>query len=185
MSSPDIALAGPRPRIPLRHHIDRLRARLSGRRVDFGLSLVPDNNLLSHARTELHLAGMLDEDSSYGGMLGTSTLRLMKLFALEGHSGGSASMQTALFEKVSRYQPLTPLTGAADEWNEIAEQNGKPLYQNRRCSHVFKEGDYAYDINGKVFREPSGACFTSSDSRVPVTFPYTPTTEYVDVPAAA
>jgi len=47
---------------------------------------------------------------------------------------------------------------------------------------VFKdETGEAYDINGKVFREPSGSCYTSFESRVPVTFPYTPTTEYVDV----
>lgn len=56
-------------------------------------------------------------------------------------------------------------------------------HQNKRCSHVFKDKDgNAYDIDGKVFREPDGCCFTSKDSFVPVTFPYTPKTEYVDVP---
>lgn len=29
--------------------------------------------------------------------------------------------------------------------------------------------------------EPDGGCYTSRDSLVPVTFPYTPKSEYVDV----
>jgi len=48
---------------------------------------------------------------------------------------------------------------------------------------VFKDADgRAYDIDGRVFREPNGCCYTSSDSRVYITFPYRPKTEYVDVP---
>jgi hypothetical protein len=81
-----------------------------------------------------------------------------------------------------RYEPLGPLTGEPDEWVDHGY-----CMQNNRCSHVFKQADrfdgQAYDIQGKVFREPSGACYTCSDSFVPITFPYTPTTVYVDVPA--
>lgn len=67
-----------------------------------------------------------------------------------------------------------------DEWTEASEG----VFQNRRCSRVFKDAaGSAYDINGKVFVEPNGVGFTSSDSRVPVTFPYVPATEYVNVPA--
>jgi hypothetical protein len=58
------------------------------------------------------------------------------------------------------------------------------MWQNNRCCHVFKDNaGNAYDIDGKIFREPDGACYTSRDSRVPVTFPYTPVREYVDVEA--
>jgi hypothetical protein len=114
-------------------------------------------------------------------MLGQSTIDLMKLFSLEGHSGYSAGMQTSLFQKVSRYEPLTPLTGADDEWMEV----GDGMFQNTRCSHVFKDAERgAYDINGRLFREPNGMTYSSGDSRVPVAFPYTPTTEIVDVPAS-
>ena len=42
-----------------------------------------------------------------------------------------------------------------------------------------------YDMDGRVFREPNGTCYTSRNSRVDITFPYTPTTEYVDVEAEA
>ena len=44
----------------------------------------------------------------------------------------------------------------------------------------------AYDISGRVFREPNGSCWTGSlnenmSSTVDVEFPYVPKTEYVDV----
>jgi hypothetical protein len=38
-----------------------------------------------------------------------------------------------------------------------------------------------YDSEGIIFREPNGVCYTSIDSRVPVVFPYTPKSKYVDV----
>jgi len=75
------------------------------------------------------------------------------------------------------FKPWSPLTGEDNEWNEI----GDGLEQNRRCSHVFRQDGEAYDINGKVFTDADGGSYTSIDSRVPVTFPYTPETEYVTV----
>ena len=156
-----------------------LQERIADRIVRFGLRLVPEDNLIRHARRELEIAGLFKADSDYAGMLGESTSNLMKLFSLEGHSGFSAVMQTSLFQKVSRFEPLTPLTGADDEWNEV----GEGYWQNRRCSHVFKDADgRAYDIQGRIFREPNGATYTSGGSRVFVTFPYTPASEIVDVP---
>lgn len=137
------------------------------------------SNLVDFAESEMRLAGLFDKDSDYGGMLGDAILKMIKVFSDEGHSGYSASMAISIFEKVARYEPLTPLTGADDEWTEVYDG----CFQNRRCPHVFKENGEAYDSQGKVFREPSGACFTGFESRVPVTFPYTPKTEYVDVPA--
>jgi hypothetical protein len=86
-------------------------------------------------------------------------------------------MAISLFEKVARFEPLTPLTGDDDEWMEV----GDGMFQNIRCSHVFKNKDGAYDIDGRIFREPNGSCYTNGKSRVPVTFPYTPSREYVDV----
>jgi hypothetical protein len=135
------------------------------------------SNLESFAKDELTRAGMFDKNGDYGGMLGEAVMKMIKVFADEGHSGYSASMAINVFERVARFEPLTPLTGEDDEWNEV----GHGVFQNRRCSHVFKENGQPYDIQGRVFREPSGACFTRFESRVPVTFPYTPKIEYVDV----
>ena len=50
---------------------------------------------------------------------------------------------------------------------------------------MFKENGEAYDGEGRIFRDPDGSCFTSIDSRVPVTFPYVPKREYVDRPKAS
>jgi len=139
--------------------------------------------LVEFARDELARAGLFDKDSDYGGMMGEAVMKMIEQFADEGHSGFSAGMAISAFERLAKFEPLSPLTGDDDEWVEVGTQNGKPLYQNKRCGHVFREGkDFAYDIEGRVFREPSGACFTSYDSRIEVAFPYTPKREYVDVP---
>lgn len=132
-----------------------------------------------YAESELRRAGLFDKDSDYGGMLAESVMKLVKVFADEDHSGFSAGMAIGLFEKLARYQPLTPLTGADDEWNEV----GNGVLQNNRCSHVFKENGEAYDSTGRIFREPNGCCYQSKESRVPITFPYVPKIEYVDRPA--
>lgn len=142
------------------------------------------SNLERHAEQELRLAGWFDKDGFYGDMMGHAVLRMIREFSEEGHSGMSAGLAINLFKTVSSFEPLTPLTGEDGEWMDVT-YGDDPCWQNKRCSHVFKGADGAYDINGRVFREPSGACFTNRDSRVAVTFPYLPTTEYVDVPAPA
>lgn len=148
------------------------------------------SNLELHAKKEMEIAGLFDKDSDYGGMLGDAVMKMIKVFADEGHSGFSAPMAIRIFEKVARFEPLTPLTGADDEWMEVdcpSRGDGEKAfcYQNVRCSHVFKDNNGAYDIEGRIFREPDGSCFTSYDSLVAVTFPYTPKHEYVDVPERA
>lgn len=131
------------------------------------------SNLVEHARTELK--SWFD-----GGMneaMANDVIELIDVFSKQGHSGFSANFAIGMFEKLAKFEPWGPLTGEDDEWTEVSEG----VFQNKRCSHVFKENGKAYDIDGKVFREPNGSCYTSRDSRVPVTFPYTPKREYVDV----
>jgi|SRR5579863_2061935 len=135
------------------------------------------SNLEAHAKKEMEIAGLFDKDSDYGGMLADAVMKMIKVFGDEGHSGFSANMAINIFEKVARFEPLTPLKGTDDEWMEI----GPDEFQNIRCSHVFKKNGAAYDIDGRIFREPNGVCYTSFESRVPVTFPYVPKREYVDV----
>jgi hypothetical protein len=140
--------------------------------------------LLEYAQSELNRIGMTaDSDDEMNRAMRDHILHMVKAFAEEGHSGFSANYALSILKKVLAFEPLTPLTGEDDEWNEAAEG----VLQNKRCSRVFKQADrfdgQAYDINGRVFREPSGSCYTNRDSFVPVTFPYTPKTEYVDVPA--
>lgn len=133
-----------------------------------------ESNLMKHARSELQAAGHFDDDGFYGGALGKAVLELIKSFCDQGHSGMSAHFAMALFDRLARYLPLTPLTGEDDEWNEVGDQNGGPLYQNRRCGHIFKDPNGAYNIEGIVWKDrDGGATYTNRDSHVPITFPYT------------
>jgi len=133
------------------------------------------SNLIEFAETELRLAGFFD----YDGAIGEAVMELIKVFAEQEHSGMSASRCRQLFNKVAAYETLTPITDELDQWIEV---DGKGLFQHKRCSNVFKDANGSYDIDGRVFREPNGACYTNSKSRTLVTFPYTPTTEYVNQP---
>jgi hypothetical protein len=144
------------------------------------------SNLHNHALAEFRAAGWTDADGKFEDEMQEDickhVLELLKVFSDEGHSGSTAPYTVNMFKKLAMFEPLVPLTGEDWEWNEC----GNGVFQNKRCSRVFKQADrfngQAYDIEGKVFREPSGACYTGAESRVPVTFPYTPKTEYVNVP---
>jgi hypothetical protein len=111
----------------------------------------------------------------YDKMVVEDVLELLEVFAKQGHSGGSAPVIAGLFAKLARYEPLVPLTGKPDEWIEVAEG----MWQNARCSHVFKDANGAYDIDGIIFEDSDGSRYTNRDSRVPVTFPYTPQRQYI------
>ena len=152
------------------------------------------SNIQKHALTEFKAAGWLDDDGNYIDEMQEAIckhiLELIKVFSDEGHSGSTAPYTVDLFKKLAMYEPITPLTGEDWEWTEIAREmsgsNSGTLYQNKRCSRVFKDDTGAYDIDGKVFYDwytnENGdrhkSYYTSRDSRVPVTFPYVPTTVY-------
>ncbi len=139
------------------------------------------SNLVIFAKQELERAGLLDKDSDYNGELGKATLQLVHKFSEQEHSGISASIVTHLVAKLMAYEPITPLTGEDDEWILIGgEIMGQPgVYQNKRCSRVFKEGDRAYDIEGRVFVDKDGSTSTNRKSHTTVKFPYVPKTVYV------
>ena len=135
-------------------------------------------SLIDFARSEMKAAGLYDADADYGGAIPLAVEEIVQVFADQGHSGASAGLVLGILGKLLRYEPLTPLMGADDEWSEVSDG----LWQNKRCGRVFKGRDgVAYDIDGIVFRRRDGLRYTSSESRVNVTFPYTPTTREVYV----
>ena len=152
------------------------------------------SNIQKHALTEFKAAGWLDDDGNYIDEMQEAIckhiLELIKVFSDEGHSGSTEPYTVDLFKKLAMFELITPLTGEDWEWTEIAREmsgsNNGTLYQNKRCSRVFKDDTGAYDIDGKVFYDwytnENGdrhkSYYTSRDSRVPVTFPYVPTTVY-------
>lgn len=161
------------------------------------------SNLHNHALAEFRAAGWTDADGKFKDEMQeaicTHVLELLKVFADEGHSGSTAPYAVNLFKKLAMFEPIVPLTGEDWEWNEASPG----VFQNRRCSRVFKQADrfngQAYDIDGRVFYEWAErdldpgeegypgkrrfqSYYTNRDSLVPITFPYTPTTEHVERP---
>lgn len=107
------------------------------------------SNLVKHAEHELKLAGLFDKDSDYDGMLGDAVLELVKVFAKQGHSGFSAHQTLKIFNIVADFKPLTPIGKSKDEWNDVSDASGEPMWQNNRRSTTFSRdgGETWYDID--------------------------------------
>ena len=161
----------------------RIKARLNHLAARLGRALVRwsqrDSNYLRHARDEWAIA--FPAHCEMQRDMGEHVLDMVAMFGIEGHSGFSASYAINYITAALRFQPFSPLTGDDSEWTEVADG----VYQNKRCSRIFKDADgNAYDIDGKVFEDEFG-CFTSKNSRVYITFPYVPKTEIVRVAASS
>ena len=133
-------------------------------------------SLVDFAEKELKAAGLFNEDSVYGGMIGEEVLELVSVFSNQEHSGMSASIVTDIFTRLAQFQPLAPITGADEEWVEVADG----IYQNNRAHSIFKENGIAYQYDYYIFSEPRiddagekyNATFQSYLSREEITFPY-------------
>lgn len=117
-------------------------------------------SIRSQAEDELKRVNFGDDDSRV-------MLHIIDVFLDQWDSGGAVSVAQDVLARLISGQPLSPLTGSDDEWF-IHDCDG--MYaQNIRCGTVFKNSDgSAYDIAG--------------GSRVAVTFPYDPTTRFVEMP---
>lgn len=139
------------------------------------------SGLMDHADRELPSSNG-DEMQS---LMNQQLREMLLVFSTQGHSGFSAAYARGALDKLLAYKPMRPLTGEPEEWEEV----GNGVFQNKRCGRVFKQSDrfngQAYDIDGIVWQDPDGSCFTNSDSRVPVVFPCTPKTEYRPRPVNA
>ena len=135
------------------------------------------SNLVEHAKKEFEYLGWPGDDGMRK-MMCDNLIELLQVFSDQGHSGLSASYCLRYFERLAHFDPIGPLTGEDWEWQEIADG----VYQNKRDSTVFMENGQAHWMDGRIFREPNGACFTSKDSRVNIEFPWTkPEPEIIDV----
>jgi len=123
-------------------------------------------SLEDYARQEL---GLLDGgDDPMQAEMSKDIMQVIKLFGSQGHSGFSAGYAIGAIERLLRFQPLTPLTGKDDEWNEI----GEGVFQSRRCPSVFKDAEGACD-NGVISTHYAGGN-SSCSARVQyyIKFPY-------------
>lgn len=152
-------------------------------------------SLVDHAKKEFAAVGWINKDTGefedeMQKSICQNVLELLEVFSKQGHSGTTAPYLISLFTKLASYEVLGPLTGDDSEWNEVSDG----VFQNNRCSHVFKQADrfsgQPYDLNGRVFytieKDKNGEEFknyyTNGDSFTVITFPYVPTTEYIEEP---
>lgn len=152
------------------------------------------SNLLKHAEREFEIAGwnipedgQLSIDPMNQAMMG-DVKELIEVFSKQGHSGFSAHYTISLFTKLASFEIISPLTGEDDEWSDMSGYgDGSPMLQNKRDGSVFKEPDkgVVYHSDAIVFKDRnkngSEVSYTSSLSRVNITFPYTPTKKYLTV----
>lgn len=140
------------------------------------------SNLVDHAIRELTAIGMkpqpitedMDSDDQYSTSVANAVLDLIKLFSEQGHSGFTAPYTVQTFSRLANFEPLGPITGKDEEWGKVSDADGG-LWQNKRCSHVFKGTDgRAYDINAIVFKDPDGGHVTGRGSHYYIEFPYRP-----------
>jgi len=157
------------------------------------------SNYKFHAMQEFRAAGWINEEGKFNDEMQEAIceniLELLDVFHSHHNSGTSAPYTVDLFSKLALFKPLVPLTGEDWEWNDVstycADERMVSVYQNKRYSAVFKQSDrfdgQPYHLEGRVFwewninseGEPYKSYYTNSESFTPITFPYTPTTEYV------
>ena len=87
--------------------------------------------LINHAKKEFRLLGLHEK---YDILTQEAVLELIRVFSKRGHSETSALYTLEIFQKLAKYEILSPLTGNDDEWNQVDSFT----YQNNRCSTVFK-----------------------------------------------
>ena len=102
-------------------------------------------------------------------------LKIVADFSDQGHSGFSASYALGMIRRLLAFLPMKPLTGADGEWNGPLNSKGGQIYQNKRCSRVFKDADgSAHDIEARVVSYDGGETWHYPKQWKKVAFPYTP-----------
>ena len=86
-----------------------------------------NSGLLRHAKRELELAGAMEDWPLYRDII--------KVFASQGHSGGSASVVIPNLNKLLQFQNLSPLTSKPEEWTEV----GEGVWQSKRNPSIFSK----------------------------------------------
>jgi hypothetical protein len=114
-------------------------------------------SIVDQAETELRLINFGDEDAAV-------MIAILRKFFDQWDSGGAVAVAAPVLMRCIAGKPLSPLTGDASEWVEVEPG----VFQNRRCSTVFRQGGRAYDID--------------MPGRPTITFPYNPDKAEVRMP---
>lgn len=105
-------------------------------------------SLLEHAKRELKLAGydisdkgcnMHDDKEPLKGYVNScakNAYELIKTLSKAGHSGMSIGITLGIFNKLAKWETLTPLTNNPDEWTQLSEWESVG-YQSKRNPSCF------------------------------------------------
>lgn len=93
-----------------------------------------ESGLMAHARRELEISGFGED---YDGMIGRCVMELIATLAKQGHSGGSAQKTLRIFNLLAERRSLTSISSKPEEWSDISEMWGSPMWQNIRDSRYF------------------------------------------------
>jgi hypothetical protein len=166
------------------------------------------SNLKSFAEQELNLLSATATDPNDRPIIEEfkdEIIALCKKFGNSGQSGGSApyvaGALSSAIKKLLLFQPIAPVMGTDDEWTCVTEINdGTPLFQNKRCSAIFKDVNGVCTYNDAIIKRSengscwSGSCWVSKEdfltgnrdlmirsSQQIKSFPFEPKTFYIDV----
>jgi len=98
-------------------------------------------SIISQAKAELDRINFGEEDTKV-------MVEILEKFLDQWDSGGAVAAAAPVLQRLIAGKCLSPLTGADEEWVD----HGNGVFQNTRCSSVFKdprfhEGKLAYDID--------------------------------------
>lgn len=158
-------------------------------------------NIHNHAQVELDILSKSSTDPYNRPIIEefkNEILAICEKFGQSGQSGGSAPYTaralSQAIEKLCLFEPLMPILGIDEEWVDVSELgDGQPLFQNKRCSAVFKEGKdgRAYYLDAIAFVDTKGFGWSGGANMPDGTvlrsrqfikeFPFTPKTFKINV----
>ena len=145
--------------------------------------------LVAYARAELKRIEDACEDGEARDMqrlANDDILSMVRLFCEQGHSYLSSEYVLNRFRRLSRWKPLTPLTGEDDEWSNAYDKE-EQTQQNKRYSALFRRNhdnstasridDVAFSDDGGITWWTSGWLKKAMGYEEKITFPYMPPDE--------
>lgn len=93
-----------------------------------------------------------DPFDGYANSCARNAMELLVVFSKAGHSGMSAGLTLAIFNKLANWKNLSPLTNNPDEWMKLGNLDND--WQSKRNPSCFsKDLKTYYDINEKEPRK--------------------------------
>lgn len=189
--SPELYVVKPRAftslKFKIRDKVHYVKHRMARMFFDLSMRLYgeKDSAYIRFAKKQFELLGYkdVDDDGETDGpnqWIQENVFDVLKLIGSQGHSGSSIPYMTQFVSNFMMFTSVVPCEDKEEQWVKIDND----LYQHSLCGSLFKSKNISYTLDGYIFREPSGCCYTSGKSKKVVQLPFNPSTFksiYVDV----